>query len=163
VLDDAHNIYIADTSNNRVVSISPRGQYRGQLLQGQPNEPLNRPAAVAVGPGGVLAVADSWNHRVVLFDTKGKPGMVFGGRGVERGQLNQPCGVVFDLDGGLIVSDTGNNRLQKFSPSGIPVAVWYGDGAVGNLNNPGCVALTRDGDIYLADTGNHRVLRFEMW
>jgi hypothetical protein len=94
---------------------------------------LNVPTGVAIG-AGVLAVADAWNHRVLLWfgvpETSHRPADVvlgqadFAGGLANRGgakpaadTLNWCYGVAV-CDGRLIVADTGNRRVLVWD--GIP-------------------------------------------
>lgn len=80
---------------------------------------LARPGALAVSPGGVVAIADTGNDRVLLVDgartiVLGQPdAQSFGpnqGGEPTASTLAGPEAVLF-LDGGLAVSDSGNHRV----------------------------------------------------
>ena len=62
--DNAGNVYIADSGNNRVRKVSPDGTITTVAGDGTPAV-LSAPYAVAVGQGGTLFIADADNHRVV--------------------------------------------------------------------------------------------------
>ena len=64
--DNAGNVYIADSGNNRVRKVSPNGTITTVAGDGT-SAVLSAPYAVAVGPGGVLFIADADNHRVVTL------------------------------------------------------------------------------------------------
>lgn len=90
---------------------------------------LNVPTGVAWGDGW-LAVADAWNHRVLLW------------RGVPA-RDNQPADVVLGQADGH--GDLANRGQERAGPDTLN---WcYG------------VAIL-DGELWVADTGNRRVLRF---
>ncbi len=96
---------------------------------------LNVPTGVAFG-GGVLAVADAWNHRVLLWfglpEHSNQPADVVVGqadfasglanRGASEAAANTLhwCYGVAILDGNLVVADTGNRRVLVWD--GIPRA-----------------------------------------
>jgi uncharacterized repeat protein (TIGR01451 family) len=79
------------------------------------------PAGVAVDPSGRIAVADSRNHRVQVFDSAGL--LLFklgasggdGSKGSGDGEFQTPEGVAFDPSGRIIV---GAGPIQVFSASG---------------------------------------------
>ena len=62
--DNAGNVYIADSGNNRVRKVSPDGTITTIAGDGTPGV-LAAPSAVAISPSGVLFIADTDNHRVV--------------------------------------------------------------------------------------------------
>jgi DNA-binding CsgD family transcriptional regulator len=62
--DNAGNVYIADSGNNRVRKVSPDGTITTVAGDGT-SAVLARPSAVAVSPSGVLFITDTENHRVV--------------------------------------------------------------------------------------------------
>lgn len=62
--DNAGNVYIADSGNNRVRRVAPDGTITTIAGDGTPGV-LGGPSAVAVSPSGVLFIADTDNHRVV--------------------------------------------------------------------------------------------------
>jgi DNA-binding CsgD family transcriptional regulator len=62
--DNAGNVYIADSGNNRVRKVSPDGTITTIAGDGTPAV-LAAPSAVAVSPSGVLFIADTGNHRIV--------------------------------------------------------------------------------------------------
>ncbi len=148
---------------------------------------LNTPRAVAVGPNGSIAIADSGNHRVVLLDQAGNELRTFGsfcnlsegeaggcvdpdGSGplnLGDGQFNEPWGIAMGQDGSIFVSDTWNGRIQLFDADGNFVRAWgffnTTNGELGDPNalfGPRGIALDGDGNLYVADTGNKRILHF---
>ena len=95
---------------------------------------LNMPTAVAIDSDGVLAVADAWNHRVLIWHglpmSAGQPPDIVLGQAdftsglANRGHdnpdadtLNWPYGVAIG-SGKLIVTDTGNRRALVWN--GLP-------------------------------------------
>ena len=69
---------------------------------------------VAFGPGGIIAVADSGNHRVQIFRPNGEFAFEFGRYGSGVGEFKGPYGPAFGPGGLLAVPDAGNHRVQVF-------------------------------------------------
>jgi DNA-binding beta-propeller fold protein YncE len=79
---------------------------------------LDCPCGLTVLPSAEVAVADWFNHRVQIFDSKGNYARQFGTKGGQKnGQLQSPTGLASDAHGNLIVTDY-TSRLQVFSPEG---------------------------------------------
>ena len=144
---------VADVGLSSVVLIGPDGS---RLERGVPDE-LEQPEAVAWTPSGVLAVADTWHHRVVLANlaqdkaanAPEPPGGWYGPRAVSAA-----------ADGTLAVADTGNKRVVVLSHGGGRVQVWDAAGA-GGLVEPVGLAWLPDGRLLVCDTGNRRLVVFD--
>lgn len=131
------------------VTLGQEGREIGQFRQ---------PSGVVVDEAGRIYVADTYNHRIQVFDTHGHFLQTFGAEGGQRGALLRPKGLAWGPDRLLYVADTGNHRIQAFNQQGEAVIVL---GSFGNLpsqfNAPEAVAVDRANALYIADTQNHRV------
>mmetsp|Transcript_23048 Transcript_23048/g.46621 ORF Transcript_23048/g.46621 Transcript_23048/m.46621 type:complete len:365 (-) Transcript_23048:36-1130(-) len=127
-------IIVADGDNNRVqvlrrvrnslVALSNRMTNRSCALpfvvlasmgsKGSGDGELRYPCSAAGLPGGGVAVSDSLNHRLVVFDADGGFVRSFGSKGSGMGELKCPYSVVVDGAGNLVVADGGNSRVQVF-------------------------------------------------
>jgi len=85
-----------------------RGSQAGQF---------NFPTGLAVDRGGVLFVADSYNHRIQRITPDGGVSPI-GGRGHGRGQFLSPQGVATDAASAFYIVEQGNHRVQKYSADG---------------------------------------------
>ncbi|KJH43472.1 zinc finger, C3HC4 type [Dictyocaulus viviparus] len=122
---------------------------------------LNWPRGVCALRGGALAVCDSSNHRVCVFDRDGKFLRQFGGYGTSRGQLDSAAGIA-TFKNKLIVSDRYNHRVCIFDMEGNYLNSFGGHGqSNGKFNNPWGVAVDDLGTIYVADKDNHRIQMFD--
>ena len=74
---------------------------------------LNHPASLAIVQGFVF-VADTYNHRICVFDNTGMFVHSFGSYGNKEGQFNRPQGIAFSNNGTLYISDYGNQRVMIF-------------------------------------------------
>jgi uncharacterized protein (TIGR03437 family) len=188
-VDGAGNLFIADSSNNRIRAVSPDGTITtvagngsiGQSGDGGPatGAQLNWPLGVAVDGIGNLFIADTGNHRIrtaspngAIITVAGNGTQGFSGDGgpAVSAQLNYPLSVAVDGAGNLFIAD-GSNRIRKVSPDGIITTVagagvfgYSGDGgpaASAQISGSEGVAVDGAGNVYIADTGNNaiRVLR----
>ncbi len=120
------------------------------------------PVGVAVGGSGRIYVADTFNHRVQVFDPDGTHNVTFGGEGSGDGQFKSPVGVAVDGSGRVYVADGGNDRVQVFDPDGTHNATIGEEGSGdGQFKSPVGVAVDGSGRVYVADGGNDRVQVFD--
>ena len=178
-------LYIADTNNNRVRTVTPAGVISTLAGTGIPafsgdggppaSASLQAPYGVALGADGALFIADTGNHRIRKVPRGGTiataAGSASGGFGGDEGpatsaRLNAPRGVELAADGTLFIADTGNNRVRKVTVLGT-ITTLAGDGTAGfageagpavvaQLSSPRSVAAL-GGAIYVADTTNQRI------
>ena len=133
-LDSAGNLYIVDTSNNRIRKVTAStnivttiagNSNRGFLGDGKlaTVAELSLPLGVAVDSAGNVYIADSGNHVIrkvavgtniitTVAGTGGTSG--FGGDGgpALKALLNHPCGIAVDSAGNLYIADTTNGRIR---------------------------------------------------
>ena len=117
---------------------------------------------LAVDKKGHVYVADFYNARIQVFDSKGKWRGTIGAKGHGKGELNYPTDIAFDGAGNLIVADAYNHRLQKFTPEGKPLGTWGFRwkrllGLSSALHVPSGVAVDKGGNVHVADSANKRV------
>ena len=160
-VDSSENVYIADTSGNRVAKYSSFGNFLlafGNIGTG--NGQFEFPYGIAVNSSNVY-VADTANHRIQKFNLSGVYQTKWGSDGTGNGQFKYPEGVAVDSSGYVYVVDVDNNRIQKFNSDGVYQTKWgsYGTGN-GQFNFPRGIAVDISGYIYVADTGNHRIQKF---
>ena len=136
-----------------------------QIVGGQGQ--LAAPRNMAVAEDGRIYVADTGNHRIVVFSPDGQMLTTWGSFGDQPGQFNEPWDVAIGPDGSVYVADTWNHRIQKFTPEGEFITAWGGfvstDGQLGQMGvfwGPRAIAFTQDGNLLVTDTGNKRVQVF---
>ena len=189
-VDEAGNIYIADTDNHRVrqvdrdgiittVAGTGRAGYSGDggaAMEAQ----LNRPHGVWGDGNGNVFIVDTNNNRICRVDGEGIITTVAGTSSSENSgdngkaikvQLNYPAGIYGDDLGSLYIADTNNHRIHRIGLDGTIATIagaersgYAGDRGLATqaqLSYPTGVWVDRDGNLYVADTGNHRIRRME--
>jgi hypothetical protein len=96
---------------------SAAGHFR--FVNGDPSAPWELGANIAVGADGLVAVSDTGNYRVELFDSNGKFLRQLGGFGSGPGKfIGLPGGLVVSDGSVYLVEDSLEGRLTKFAESG---------------------------------------------
>ena len=122
---------------------------------------FDAPWGVAVNARDEIAVTDSWNHMVQIFDSDGKYLRSFGREGNNAGEFQYPRGITFHKNGNIFVADSDNNRIQTFSGECEYVGMFGGNGSLDSqLCNPRGLSVDSDGNIIVADTGNQLIKIF---
>ena len=85
---------------------------------GQGNGQFYRPYDIAIGPSGLVYVADTFNHRIQVFHPDGTYDFQWGSLGTGDGEFDYTRGIAIDSDGYVYVVDHYNNRIQKFAADG---------------------------------------------
>lgn len=168
VEDSQGNYYIAEYGEfDRIQKFSPQREFLFQWgNHGEREGQFMRPQSLAVDEQDLLWVADSCNHRIQVFDARGKDAKLvksWGRPGREPGQLSYPWGIILDGRGNVYVSERGNHRVQKFDRDGNSLGIWGTSGRrPGELNEPWTLVLDSRQRIHVLDTYNHRVQRIRL-
>src|SRR6516164_7456715 len=180
-VDNAGNLYIADSLNYRVREMAIGGNIKtvvGTGAAGDTTGPatssqIRNACGLLLDSSGNLYVADTTNHEVKKVSGgtlstiagTGTAGFSLDGNPAVRAQLNNPTGLALNAGGVLYIADTYNQRVRHIDTSGIINVVvnftgtqgYLGDGgaAIGaELNNPQGLAMDAAGNLYIADTDN---------
>jgi DNA-binding beta-propeller fold protein YncE len=163
VVQDAEGFYyIAEFGENqRITRLDAEGRFvRSWGSAGTAPGQFQRARALALGPDGLLYVADACNHRVQVFTRDGELVRCWGQAGAGPGELSYPYDFAFGDKGVLYVVEYGNSRVQKFTAEGVSLGCWGGPGREpGRLYNPWALAVDGKGRVHVLDTENHRVQR----
>jgi sugar lactone lactonase YvrE len=186
-IDSAGTLYVADTGNHKIRTITPAGQVTTFAGDGTPGATdgtgtaarFNEPHGITVDSAGtILYVADTNNNNIrkILIST----GEVTTFAGSTSGLWNDygdtdalgtaarfryPKGITVDSAGILYVADTGNNKIRKITPAG-QVTTFAGSGLIASsdgmgtaarFNNPCGITVDRSGTLYVANTKNNRI------
>ena len=135
-VDQMDNIYIADSTYNRVVRVDAS---TGILTLVAGNG-----AGASAGDGGPAVQASLWTPYSLAFDSAGNLLIVeFQGARVRR----------VDSQTGIITTVAGNGILGFVGDGGPAVSA--------SLRNPTSIAVDGTGNLYIADSGNARVRRVD--
>jgi RHS repeat-associated protein len=185
-VDNAGNVYVADTGNSAVRSISPAGlvaTVAGDGTVGSTDAPAVRfDGLIGIAVEGTtlyIYVADTGNHRIRRLTSSGVSLTI---AGVDRGfadgsaaqaRFAEPSGIAIDGAGRIIVADATNSLVRMvdvtkaLTGAAGAVTTVAGTGGRGLVNGAGNaakfftprgVAVTASSAMIVADTGNH-VLR----
>lgn len=164
VTDAEGNIYIVDLIGNHMTMTSSDGQLLRDML-GQSF--LKEPWGVAISPvNNNVYVADTWNHRVVIFTSTGQFVAAFGEFGTPDTGLPYafygPRAVTVDKEGSIYVSDTGGHRIRVYNQNLVFVRdiTAQGDGLQASPEPVGIAVHPTSGEIYVAETWNQQISVF---
>jgi sugar lactone lactonase YvrE len=171
--DSRGNLYIADTSNNRVRRVDTSGvitTFAGTGVTGQSGDggpaksaTLSQPLSVAADASGNVFIADFFGAVVRKVDTSGNISTL----------VNQSGGVfltsmVTDSAGNIYGADPYTCVVWKITPAGatsvvagVPFLCLYNSDGIpatsAYLSSPSGVDLDKSGNLYIADSTNSRI------
>jgi DNA-binding beta-propeller fold protein YncE len=158
-VDGAGNVYIADTSNNRVLKETLTG---GTYVQSTVGSGLGGPSGVAVDGAGNVYIGDQQNDRILKETPSG--GGNYSQSTIATGPYcsvlscpltNGPLTVAVDWAGNVYVGDGQNYRVLKETLSGGS----YVESTVVTGIVATSVAVDGSGNVYIADGYYNRVLK----
>jgi len=146
-------------TTHRVLAFGPDGSLVRSI--GAPGQ-LNFPNGIVVDSHGNIAVTDSNNGRLVIFNVAGKM-LATISQGIGEGDLGLPRGAAVDDAGRLFVADTADHMVRvytiaKSKPTPTYVGSFGGEGQLdGTFEYPNGVATDTRAHIYVTDRENNRV------
>ena len=167
-INQAGEIYVADTENNRVQVWEPIPHapiYTSTFgSSGGGNGEFSHPMMDAVDSSGNVWVADGYNSRIEKFSNSGTYLATYGKPGSSETELqfNEPVGIAINQKtGNVYVGDQNNNRVVELSSNGKLERVFgkTGTGA-GEFHEADGVAIDSKGDEWVTDYKNNRVQEF---
>jgi DNA-binding beta-propeller fold protein YncE len=156
-------VYAVDPIERVLVRFYKTGSYLGVLVDMRERFPGRRvtPVGLDVDGSGRIAMTDTKNHEVIIFNTYLDVELQFGSYGKYAGQLDSPEGIFFALGGQLLVADSGNRRVQLFDPDGAFVGMVPREGDPNPLKRPRRAVMDKSGWIYVADPAAAGVFVFD--
>ncbi len=124
-----------------------------------------RPTGISVAPDGTVWVADTHEHRIMIYDRNGTLIRSFGEYGTGDGEFIYPTDIAFGPDDLVYVSEYGgNDRIQVFDADGSWVRAIGGPGSQpGQFDRPQSLAISNDGEeLFVADARNRRIQRVHL-
>jgi hypothetical protein len=140
-MDAAGNLYIADSNNNRIRRVDPKGRITtiagtGASGSGGDGGPaaaatMADPEGLAIGPDGSLYVGEAEGNRIRRIDAHGTISTFAGTGAVGYAGDGGPAsaatlavagsevGIAMDHRGNLYIPDLGNHCIRKVDPAGI--------------------------------------------
>ena len=186
-VDNAGNVYVADSGNSSVRRVTPAGEVSTVAGDGTVGSADGAAAGFdnlsGVGWDGehvFVYLGDTGNHRVRRLDAEGTTVTVAGSsRGFADGSASQarfaePSGIAIEATGKLVVADAVNSLVRsvdvELAAGGAPPAVTTlagtgergnsdGAGNVARFSMPRGVAVSQSSAVYVADTGNGTIRR----
>lgn len=185
-IDASDNLYVGDTTNNRIRKITPSGMvstFAGNGTAGSANglgllAQFRDPKGMVFDNAGNLYVADYTNHKIRKIDSLGN---VITLAGISTGYVNgpttvakfaNPSDIAIDSHGNLLIADYSNNAIRKISningtylvstvAGGLGAGYRDGLGIEAQFANPSSLVLDADDNIYVADRTNNRIRRID--
>ena len=182
-MDDAGNVYVADTANNTIRKITPNGVVstlagisgsHGSADGIGGNARFWAPFGIAVDRSGNVYVADTGNNTIrkitpngvvsTLAGLAGHPGSKDGIGTIA--QFRNPWGVAVDDAGDVFVADMSNDTIRKITPTGVVTTLAGQAGMTGSVdgfgsqarfNSPYGVATDNAGNVYVSDSANDTI------
>lgn len=160
-VDNAGNIFVADTNNDRLQKFSPTGVFISVMgKRGSGPGQFLEPGGIAVDSGGNIYVADVSNHRVQKLKPDGT--FLAEWKGPEPGFV-APRDIAIGLDNSIYVVDQGRAQIVRLDPNGKALVIWGAAGKEdGQFSGPTSVVVDGKNDrVYVADPSNKRIQVFD--
>ena len=163
VTDSENNFYVSDFGLGTIKKFDSTGKLLLTIgeLGIHPNEDkgpgeFNQPSGLWVSQSGLIYVADTFNHRIQVFDADGNSLKIW------THSFFGPRDVVGDNNGKVYVVDTGNHKIKVFDTNGNFIKEFGDHGtSEGKFDEPvGCVVDSK-GFLYVSDSNNNRIEKFD--
>ena len=143
---DGRHLYVSDVDNDRIAildsqSLAYLGSFGDDIQDGTHDVDINQ--------DGLLYVADTHNHRVLVYEMHGL-------RGQKVGELSErvrkPEGALVHPNGRIYVTGAGSDNIVVYEGTRVIAEA-------GGLSSPHDIEAAPNGDIWIADAANDRLVR----
>ncbi len=135
------------------------GFYSG--TRGTGDGQFQTPTEIAINSTGYIYVADTFNHRIQIFDTFGKYVSQISGHTFDDSRFTNPRGIAINSTDYIYVTST-TNLVKIFDPSGNFVSQFgsrgFGDG---QFDRPHRITINATGHVHIVDSASYRVQIFD--
>jgi sugar lactone lactonase YvrE len=172
-VDPNGNIFVADTYNDRIRRISPKGVVSTVAGAGTPgfadgdagSSLFDTPCGIVVTADGSLIVADTGNDRLRKITANGN--VTTWDVKINGDDVSSPIGLVLTHDNFIYLTELDRSRVIQIVPDGSTRVLAGGAGftddpTVVRFNQPAGIALDqRTGALYVADGANYQVRKLD--
>jgi len=158
-IDANEQVIVVIDKSGRLQVLDSRGEHIGTW-----NLPLSGtgyPTGVSLDQDGLVWVAETHGHRVLVYDLSGNEILRFGSYGTQDGEFLYPTDIAFSKNGEVYVSEYGgNDRISVFDREGNFLRTFghHGDDPEG-FRRPQSIAIEPEtGNLVITDSGNHRIV-----
>ena len=165
IADGRGHLLVADNQTHTLYRLALDGERAGTVLarsggHGRERDQLWDPEGLALDEDGLLYVADSGNHRVVVFKTRpDSSGSASPGGSSDGGGVRSGGGGEDGEDGGALASSGASGEeltpLRSFGKMG------FGDGQLSSPYGVAVAPRADGGHVYVADTLGSRICVFD--
>lgn len=161
-------VYVCDTGYKRIMVYNENGNFIRKFgVSGMGMGELDEPVGIALLDDDHLAVADTWNQRVQVFDVSGK-GLLDGVTLVfdvnawfTQSLNNKPYITGSSASGDIFITDPEGSLIHQYDMDGKLVRTWNADGGdIDRFSMPTGITMGPDGSVWVVDTENNRVNKF---
>ncbi|MFZ3062179.1 MAG: 6-bladed beta-propeller, partial [Actinomycetota bacterium] len=110
-------VYLLSRPPTNIGAKSAEGYRHLFSIYGFEGDRLYRPTEVAIDKNGNIYVADTFKHRIVVFDSTGKFIRMFGEKGEKPTQIQFPSAVAVAPDGRVYVLSATQNKIVVYRGS----------------------------------------------
>ncbi len=161
---DGSTVYVCDTGYKRIMIYDNTGNFiRSFGVSGMGMGELDEPVGIALLDDEHLAVADTWNQRVQVFDLSAGAANVSQVFEVNAWYTNSLDNKPYIASDGtsIYLTDPEGSLVHQYDMSGQLIRTWNGNGGdIDNYSMPTGIAIGPDGAVWVVDTENCRVNRF---